>query len=206
MFRSKCNLLSLGFLALSASALSQRSGPRTPAQSPFLTGKDAKAFKIPIYGLDYSRFSVASARARSVFGSEFSSLSPGIGPVFSKSGSSLTPGVTVIQSNSRGDNRAFQVYFGPEYRYGLISPIKITERGPVIRSFSPYLGASINAVYSDITSRSLGISTKSIGIGASAFIGTTVSKNARIELRYLFSRDIEGINLSGLNAQIGIRF
>ena len=182
----------------------------TMAQEPEPMGKPTEAsqpkLKVPVYGIDLANFRPASSRTRSVFGSNFSSFSPGLGPVFSEKGTSLTPNLNIVQSTGGGRDKVFQVYLGPEYRYGLVEPVQITPEGPKVRNFAPYLGASLNAVYTDVTSRTLGISVKKLGYGASAFVGTTVSKNARVELRYLFSNDVEGIKLSGLSAQVGIRF
>jgi hypothetical protein len=188
-------------IATSASAKTQQPGPVTNANE----GERPKLF-VPAYGIDLANFRPASSQTRSVFGSNFTSFSPGLGPVFSMKGRSFAPNLNIVQSNGGGKNKIFQVYLGPEYRYGLVEPIQITPEGPKVQAFAPYLGASINAVYTDISSSTLGVSAKKLGYGASAFVGTTVSKNARVELRYLLSSEVEGIKLSGFSAQIGIRF
>jgi len=85
---------------------------------------------------------------------------------------------------------------------------KYTERFNTSRRFSPYVGVTAGWCFGGVKSVADGVNTgfRSAGIGGSAFVGTNVGMNVKLEGAYHVFPSLGGFNLSGLSVGVQLQF
>lgn len=174
---------------------------------------ESKRPYIPRYGVNVGVDRLISSRTRDIFGDQTLSFSPGFGPVFSRSGLTIRPDINIFNASrdvGADTNKAFVLSLGPTFRYGLVRPVEVVEvdGAPVrrFRMFAPYVEAGLGLVYADVSARSEGIANKSMTVGGSFAVGTSVGKNTFVEFRLQALPKINSYEFSTVGFQVGVRF
>lgn len=180
-----------------------QSGPPAGVQG------QSPGLKLPVLGANVATYQFSDQRARSVFGN-LVGIGPGLGPVFGGRDLIVRPELAVLRGSNNG-NKAALVFFGGQIRYSLVEPIIATPQpnGPPqlrVRDVTPYVAASVNLMYADLSARSARVSTKVLGYSASLAAGVSFGGNVFLEARYRFTTTISDFDLSGTQLTLGLRF
>ena len=163
-------------------------------------GADAKAQNAPRFGIDGGVFFPSSSKTRSVFGSNFKSIGPGLGSVQVLKRRIYSDFDFMRQR--RGDNRATVVFAGAKVLFP-IGPAPVSAQSA---GFAPYSGAGVNLTYADINAPDVGVRDKGFGVGISAIVGASFGQRFFGEARYRLASSAADFNFSGTQIVIGARF
>ncbi|MBB6049625.1 hypothetical protein [Armatimonas rosea] len=164
---------------------------------------------VPMYGLNAGTYLPASAAVRTRFGGNWFSFSPGLGPVIPPPIPMLMSDTTLMtQAKQVGafNNRAFMALLGAQYQWPLYSLKPVEGEKLRLPTFMPYAGVSLGGAYANLRSEADGLNTGSVAPYGSVYIGTAVGMGAFAEARWRSVGALHGLNLSGLELGVGLRF
>jgi hypothetical protein len=178
-------------------------GPATGSNSPSSVQTTTSAAPPPVHhtghfelGPQFGVYLPTSGKTRSRFGDAWYSVGIGLGSISVPHNGRLTLDLNAI-SQIRGDDAAYVIPLGIQY----IQPLSQTG------SSIPYAGISADLVfnYMSVPEDNIHYGLRETG-GGSVFLGTTLGRNAYVEVRYLEMGTVRSYDFSGLSVSIGARF
>jgi len=166
--------------------------PTYPDQDQELERPRRERFRI---GPEVGFFLPTDKKTRDVFGDSWVSFGLGLGKITSAEDQRPLGLDVYILYKKSGDNRAFLIPIGLQYRRPL-------NKGRT----AAYAGVSADLIPGEIRVPAENRRGFKVTAGASAFIGTTVGTDAYVEARYLVAGSLNSYNVSGLNLSAGFRF
>ena len=154
--------------------------------------------RLPSIGADGGIYLPSSAKTRSLYGSQWTSIGLGLGSIGAPSQQGDTGLDLQVLYSKHGDNSALIIPVGLEYSKGLGSPNQ---------SVTPYVAVGADVVPNSIKSVPDHIDNKwRFAGGATAAIGLNFGNSAYAEARYRAVSHVQGIDLSGTAFTVGVRF
>jgi hypothetical protein len=185
-------------LAMTGAAFAQAQETQPPARNTDTRPERENKRPRRLIGADIGIYMPASSSARNLFGSNWTVFRPGLRPIQVVDHTGVRVSGEIL-TGRQGDNRALVLPLTAEY---LLPLSKKPEA-----STQPYASIGANYFLTQLRVDSLGIPSRlRTGGGLTGAVGVSFGPRTFIELRYRSVTEIRGLDLSGSQVRLGLRF